>query len=73
MTNPRLVENLSRWAGEAAYQRDVRAELGGTRHELPVVDVPWQADTPNDIGVLETLADPIWVRLDIAPISAAGT
>jgi hypothetical protein len=30
--------------------------------------VPWQADTPNDIGVLETLADPIWVRLAIAPV-----
>jgi hypothetical protein len=43
-----------------------------TRHELPVVDVPWQADTPNDIGVLETLADPIWVRLDIAPIRLQG-
>ncbi|MCH9804698.1 AAA family ATPase [bacterium] len=71
VTNPRLVENLSRWAGEAAYQRDMRTDWT-TRHELPVVDVPWQADTPNDIGVLETLADPIWVRLDIAPIRLQG-
>ena len=50
----------------------MRAELGGTDTNLPVVDVPWQADTPNDIGVLKTLADPIWVRLAIAPVPLAG-
>lgn len=68
VTDRRLVENLSRWADEAAYQRDVRTGWKA-RHGLPVVDVPWRAETPNEIGVLETLADPIWIRLDIAPTS----
>jgi hypothetical protein len=68
VTDRRLVENLSRWAAEATYQRDVRTNWRA-RHELPVVDVPWRADTPNEIGALETLARPIWTELDLAPPS----
>lgn len=63
--NERLVENLARWAAEADYQRDVRTSWKA-RHRLPVVDVPWRTETPNEIDALESLAEPIWTQLDIA-------
>lgn len=64
----RLVSNLRRWGAESAYQRDVRATWRAA-HVQPVVNVPWRAETPAEITVLETLGGPIWRRLDIPPMS----
>ncbi len=59
----RLLENLDRWSAESAYQRDVRTRWRQGHDELPVIDVPWTAETPNDLAALETLAGPIWRRV----------
>ena len=64
VSDRRLVENLERWAAEAKYQQKVRSEWV-TRHELASVVVPWRAETPDEIGVLEALAEPIVSELAV--------
>lgn len=64
-TDRRLAENLKRWAAEAAHQYAIRTEWSSHHELLPVIDVPWRSETPNDVDALGSLAEPIWLRLGI--------
>lgn len=65
VTDRRLVDNLDRWAAEAAHQDAVRAQWRRDHDRLQVIELPWRSSTPNDVVALGSLAEPIWRTLAI--------
>lgn len=51
---PALAENLKRWSAEATRQAAHREEFAA-RYSVAVATVPWQPDSPTNLGALEEM------------------